>query len=139
MKSRVTVNFTSSTCLGSLPATLDWPGSQYFASPVMVIALRLRSASAPPSALTASLTRLWTGAGRWLGCAEAGCDWHSTSSNAAEMDRACFMRLPPRRYRNAGLVHSPAGGGLSLVDTLASTASARTGPAGRPTSEAAER
>src|SRR5262245_17674245 len=83
------VNLTSSTCLGSPPATFDCPGSQYFASPLIETLLRPRNASAPPSALTASLTRLFTG------CAAAGCNWLNASSKAAQIVTVRRMRLLP--------------------------------------------
>src|SRR5882724_5817334 len=95
-KSRVIVNLTSSTCLGSPPATFDCPGSQYLASPLMETVLSARSASAPPSAFTASLTRLFTA------CAAAGCNWLIASSKAAEIVTVYLMQFLPFDYHLVG-------------------------------------
>src|SRR5262245_43643720 len=86
----------------------------------MLTDLRLRSASAPPSACTASLTSFCTC------CADAG--WLSASSKAAEIDNAYFMRFPPVLPWDQGLLLSApvVGNPRSLAGTLASTKGTRT-------------
>src|ERR1700729_4289804 len=84
---------------GSPPAASDCPGSQNLASPLMASPLRARSASAPPSAATACLTRSPVSF-----CASAGCAMLAPSDRAATEQtypyhayfvRSLFMAVPP--------------------------------------------
>src|SRR3984893_5193850 len=74
---------------GSPPAANDCPGSQNLASPLTARLFNPRSASAPPSAATACLTR-----SPGLFWASAGGSWPVASSSAA-IDKAYFMAAPP--------------------------------------------
>src|SRR5262249_43237355 len=53
LRFQVIVSLESLRKRGSPPAIIDWPGSQYLPSAVMATDLRLRSAAAPPCAVTA--------------------------------------------------------------------------------------
>src|SRR5712664_3186960 len=88
--SPLTVNFESPRNRDSPLTLLDWPGSQYLASPFPTRVLTARSASAPPCASTACLTR-----SSGPDCADAGCAWLTASSSAAEIMQAYFIPILP--------------------------------------------
>src|SRR5436190_22206561 len=81
---------------------LDWPGSQCLAVPFETLVLSARSASAPPSASTACLTR---SAGAW---ADAGCAWPTAAHRAADSRSAYFMQSSLDDFRKLGLVVPPS-------------------------------
>src|SRR5438046_10284469 len=85
-RSRLIVKVASSSNFGSRPATVDCPGSQNLASPLMASPFKARKASAPPSAAIACLTRLLAPF-----CANDGCAWLMAKSNAAEIDKVYFI------------------------------------------------
>src|SRR5205085_660266 len=59
-------------------------------SALMLSPFKARSASAPPSAAMAWLTRLLP-----FFCAMAGCAWTKPSSSAADIAKAYFIAIPP--------------------------------------------
>src|SRR5262249_40107952 len=84
---------------------LDWPGSQCLAVPFETLVLSARSASAPPSASTACLTR---SVGAW---ADAGCAWPTAMHRAADSRSAYFMQSSLREFGSLGLVEPPSRAG----------------------------
>src|SRR5580704_16756938 len=88
-RSHVIAKVASPRKRASPPDANDCPGSQNLASPLIARLFKARSASAPPSAATACLTR-----SPGLLCARADCSGQPASSSAA-IDKACLMGAPP--------------------------------------------
>src|SRR5262249_10866687 len=88
--SALNVKFESPRKRDSPLTLLDWPGSQCLAVPFDTLVLSARSASAPPSASTACLTR---SAGLW---ADDGWTWLKVRQRAADSNNAYFIALLPQ-------------------------------------------
>src|SRR3954447_16722353 len=95
--SAVSVKLESPRKRDSPLTLLDWPGSQCLAVPFDTLVLSARSASAPPSASTACLTR---SAGAW---ADAGCTWPTATHRAADSRSAYLMQSSLNDFRKLGL------------------------------------